>query len=235
MELDWHDDPAWDLSAQVDFRKRISRARGQKFFYLGRKASAIAPHQLAAALDLCAERFDVAEDEDERHGALTQKAMILAAAGRVDDMLDVMNEAIGEDITYRSVLAGEFCCLVAYFNRAVFIDRANDILKSLDEWAVREAGRPFHSFTTQAARALLDHNAGARSDAVKHAKTALKLALDRSATLAALSRGQNTGGFPSLLNDKLLVISGLWDEEELGSPPSNQPFSLMASENYDDC
>jgi tetratricopeptide (TPR) repeat protein len=220
MAADWYDNPAWDSETQADFRRRLSRSRHQKFYYLGRKVSAVASHDPDAALDLCTERFQLAEDADERHGALAQKALILAAAGRHDEMFTVMKEAIGEDVVYRAVMAGEYCCLVAYFDRTDQYEEAIGILDTIDAAAQREVGRPFRSFPAYSARALLDYKCGRQVEAKAAAREALTLALEQSARGAFLSGIGPAPGFPNALHDKLLVIAGLWDEATLGPPPA---------------
>lgn len=220
MAKEWFDDPAWDSAAQADFRRRLSRARNQKLFYLGRKISAVAQHDPGAALCLCEERLALAAEDDERYRVQTQKAGLLAAMGRHGEMLQVMDQAIGSDIIYHAVLAGEFCCLVGYFGRAELYERALQILDELDTCARREAGRTFRSCAALAARALINYKSGRKEEAVQPARDALELSLERSAMLSAFSTVKHWHEFPGQLNDILIVIGGLWDEKALGPPPN---------------
>lgn len=218
MSEEWHESPAWDETAQADFRRRLSRARGQKVYYLRTKAAAIANEYPEAALALCDERIAVG-DEDERFGAAYSKAMIHARMGRVEDMFASLEEAIGEDgLALGAPAAGEYCCLVAFYGRTDLYSRAIQILDALDAEAQHHLGRPFRSFPTRAARALIDYKSGRKSAAVGPAKEALQLALDQTAPILGVPGLGPAPGFPNPLHDALLVVAGMWNETELGPP-----------------
>jgi hypothetical protein len=161
----------------------------------------------------------LAIEEDELYRAQTQKASLLAAMGRFDEMLQMMDSAIGSDVAYYAVLAGEFCCLVGYFGRAELYGRALQVLDELDTSARRETGRAFRGYAALAARALISYRSGNREEAVQPARDALALSLERTKVISSLVAHRPSVNFPGPLNDVLLVIAGLWDAKELGPPP----------------
>lgn len=219
MSEEWYESSAWDDAAQVDFRRRLSRAGGQKAYYLRMKAAAIAGEYPEAALALCDERLALC-DEDERFGVAYAKALIHAQHGEMEDMFASLEVAIGEDgLAFGAPAAGEYCCLVAFHGRIDRYSRAGQILDALDALAQQQLGHPFQSFPARAARALIHYKSGRTSAAIEPAKDALKLALNQSAPIMGLPGLGPAPGFPNPLHDALLVAAGLWDETELGPPP----------------
>ena len=219
MSSEWYQSPAWDEEAQADFRQRLSRARGQKLYYLKAKAAAIADAFPDAALALCDERIAIG-DEEERSRAAYAKALILGSNGHRSEMIAALEEAIGEDgLALGAPAAGEYCCIVGFFGRSDRYSRALRILDSLDAAAMEQAGRPFRSFATRAARALIEFKSGRKVAAIEPAKEALTLALQQSIGIPVLDKAVATPDFPSPLHDALVVIAGIWDEGELGPPP----------------
>ncbi len=219
MSSEWYQSPAWDEDAEADFRRRLSRARDQKPYYLKAKAAAIADAFPDAAVALCDERMAIG-DEDERSGAAYAKALIFASNSRSPEMVAALEEAIGEDgLAMGAPAAGEYCCIVGYFGLSDRYGRALRILDALDAEAMKQAGRPFRSFATRAARALIEYKSGRTAAAVEPAEEALKLALQRSTGIAVLDKAVATPDFPNPIHDALVVIAGKWDRKVLGPPP----------------
>jgi tetratricopeptide (TPR) repeat protein len=183
------------------------------------KAAAIANEFPEAALALCDERIRLG-DEDDCFGAAYSKALINARIGRIEDMFASLEEAIGADgFTLGAAAAGEYCCLVAFYGRTDLYLRAVQILDALDAEAQQHLGRPFRSFPTYAARALIHYKSGRKSEAAELAKVALQLALEQTALILGVPGLGPAPGFPSPLHDALLVVAGMWNETELGPPP----------------
>lgn len=187
------------------------------------KAAAIARDFPEAALNLCEERTALGlalGDEDEYFGAEYAKALIYLGTGRVAEAFEALEKAIGADgLALGAPAAGEYCCLVGYHGRSDLYPRAISILDVLDTMAQREVGRPFSSFPSRAGRAFIDYRSGQKSAAILPAKDALELALGQSSAILGIRNLGPAPRFPSPITDALLVIAGLWNEEELGVPP----------------
>ncbi|GGD68337.1 hypothetical protein [Croceicoccus mobilis] len=219
MHCDWFNNREWDARAQADFRLRLSRARDDRAFYLGQKAGAIAEHFPEDAIKLYDEQIAAAAYEDEIVPALHAQAMIHFRAGDFPAMFACFERAIEVGGEFTAIAAiTDYCSAVGLLRDESRYARALAWLDHLDERAMAQLGHPFVGFAASAARAFICWQQGERDRAAACAREALELSVadDNAPGLPCLGAAPRP---PSPVHDRLLVIAGMWDEDNLGPAP----------------
>ena len=219
MASEWFLSPDWDDEARADFRLRLSHAREQRRYYLGQKAAAIADRHPEAAIALYDEKIAAAEYEDEIVPALHAQAMIHFRAGDHEAMFHAFERAIEAGGEFTAIAAiTDYCSAVGLLRDESRYRSALDWLDKLDSRAIAQLGHPFVGFAASAARAFICWQTGERELAADAAREALEMSIsdDPMPGLPCMGSAPKP---PSPVHDRLLVIAGLWDEDNLGPAP----------------
>ena len=219
MKEEWFRGAAWDDEAKTLFEQKIARARDSKPYYLWIKARAIAPHHGADA-DALFERSLACGDHTETGRALYAWAEGLALRGEYDRALDMLARCSREYGLFSSFpmpWAKWDFALLAGVHRM--------------QHRYREARRllglhvPSAAFGAQAGLAFMLYDRRRHRAARKHALLALERAVESGPAFPGLVDVPVTPvtDFPNPIIDRLLVIAGKWDEQELGPPPAIWP------------
>lgn len=218
-EDDWYRGPEWDEDAQALFRKKLSRAREHKGFYLRIKAMAVSAAQPDAALELLEELIaSDCENADEGHAL---KARVLLARGDIDGSLDAYDIAMGADgMGLMAPGVMDYAFLVGLHLRAERYERALGLLDHFDALAQAELGRPFaRPFGGNAGAAFIFHALGREDEAVPFARAALEQALARNGPIPGHPGLGRVPEMPKAILDRLVLIAGIWSQDILGPRP----------------
>lgn len=219
---DWFRSSAWDYEAKQLFRKKLTRARDHKFFYLKTKASSIAAKHPFEAIKL----FDeyIAADSAHFFGGNYSKSLVYLTLDDIDAAIEFLSLAIGKSgMNMGAPALLEFTFLVGLHKRSEYYQRVLEWLLTLDEQAQKSLGRPFNrNFAGSAGAAFILYELGKAEDAKHQAKAALKLSLAEKGPIAKYPQLGRIPSLPKALMDRLIIVAEIWDESELGPRPAIQ-------------
>ena len=171
---DWFRSADWSAEARKLFRRKLGRARDQKWFYLRVKAAAIADDHPEEALALYQEYLD--NDGGEAPPIHYAMAILHWKQAREDKLFEYLDRAMGDSgMGLGATGAMENAFVSALLGRTERYERAMALFEPWDRAARQSMGRDFvRSFAGAYGSAIILNHLGRAEEAREAALTALE-------------------------------------------------------------